>query len=128
MTTKWTETQTSFARFRADGIFEVRMKDGSVENLSMAKSNTELGSVLIGDSIPAPMLLVCGGMLELTSDARAYYSESRQAHHNVSRLAIVMDSYVSRVIGNLFIGIGKPAMPVKLFTGEDKAIAWLKQT
>jgi hypothetical protein len=39
--------------------------------------------------------------------------------------AILIDSSVSRVVGNFFLGINKPAVPTKLFTNEKEAVKWL---
>ena len=44
----------------------------------------------------------------------------------VEALALVTDSPVSRMLGNLFIGLQKPAYPVKLFTNETEARKWLR--
>jgi hypothetical protein len=33
---------------------------------------------------------------------------------------------VSRIIGNFYMGINKTAMPVKMFSNEKEAMAWLK--
>jgi len=41
--------------------------------------------------------------------------------------AILVDSPISRVIGNFFINIDKPPYPTRLFTTETKAIDWLKE-
>jgi hypothetical protein len=124
---EWTETETAFGRFRDDRILEVRCKAGVLETLETAQYNLNLGSKLIGDNARAPMLLVLGGILGITSEARIFWAESEITAQNVSRLALVLDSYISRVIGNIFIGINKPGIPVKLFTDEEKAIAWLRE-
>lgn len=41
-------------------------------------------------------------------------------------LALLIDSPLSRMIGNFFLGINRPSYPVKLFTSETKALEWLK--
>jgi hypothetical protein len=40
--------------------------------------------------------------------------------------ALIVDSPVGRIIGNFFIGMNKPGIPVKIFDSEDKAIQWLR--
>jgi len=39
--------------------------------------------------------------------------------------AILVNSGVSRILGNLFIGLNRPAFPTKIFTKEDQALEWL---
>jgi hypothetical protein len=94
---EWVELETAHCRFRNDGIFEVRSKDG--------------------------------GMLKMTREARDVFSESDLALNNTNRVAIVIQSYVSCIIGNLFIGLNKTRVkiPIQLFTDEKAAVAWLKK-
>jgi hypothetical protein len=126
--TDWTETKTAFIRLRDDDILEARMKDRVVETLEMAKSNMEISDRLIGEGALKPMLLVIGGLLKVNPDARKFYAERGRSEKNkrASKVAIVMNSYISRVLGNLFILLNRADTPVSLFTDEDKAVAWLK--
>ncbi len=124
--TEWTESLTSFARFRKDGILEVRCKDGAEETLDTAKVSMEIGKSLVGDHAPVPYLQVFGGVLGVTTEAQRYYAESEDAQKLVTKIALVVNSYVSRVLGNLFLGLNRPIMPVKLFTDEEKALDWLQ--
>ena len=43
----------------------------------------------------------------------------------VTGLAIVVGSPVSRMIGNVMMGLAKPPYPTRLFVDEDEAKAWL---
>jgi hypothetical protein len=123
----WVETPTSLVRIRDDDILEIRVKDGAVGTLEIAKHGLDIAAELIGESGPKPMLLVLGGLVKMTSEARTYYSECKNTNSTVSRVAIVMKSYISRIIGNLFIGLNRTVTPVSLFTDEGKAVAWLKR-
>ncbi len=40
---------------------------------------------------------------------------------------IIINSAVSRVLGNFYLGINKPSVPTKLFDNEIDAVKWLKQ-
>ncbi len=126
MSNEWIETSTGYTRLRQDGILEVRSKDGAIETLEMAKEHVQLGRELIGDDGPRPMLLVFGGMSNLTSAARDYYAKGAKPKRNTDKLAMVIDSHVSRVLGNIFLGLNRPSIPIKLFTNEDEAVDWLK--
>lgn len=61
----------------------------------------------------------------INRDARTFAS-SEEACEITSAVALLVDSPVSRVIGNFFLGINKPPFPTKLFTSETQAIKWLK--
>ena len=42
-------------------------------------------------------------------------------------LAIVTNSMATKIIGNFFIKVNKPASPTKLFSDEKQAFEWLKR-
>jgi hypothetical protein len=44
----------------------------------------------------------------------------------LSAVALIVGSPLSRIMGNLFLRMNKPAFPVQLFDNEESAIAWLK--
>ncbi|MBI3244794.1 MAG: STAS/SEC14 domain-containing protein [Chloroflexi bacterium] len=41
--------------------------------------------------------------------------------------ALLVGSPVSRIIGNFFIGLNRPSIPIALFASEEEALAWLKE-
>ena len=124
---EWTETPTSFVRLRDDGIFEVRCKDGAVETLETARQNLAIGAEMLGDQRPVPFLQIWGKLLKVTPEAQDFYAESDKVRQLFTKCAFVSESFVSRVLGNLFIGLKKPKVPAKLFNSKAKAIAWLNE-
>ena len=40
--------------------------------------------------------------------------------------ALIVNSPVSKMLGNFFLGLNKPKMPVKLFNSVEEGIKWLK--
>lgn len=72
-------------------------------------------------------LLVDGRMIKtITKEARDILS-SEDAMVNVTVCALVADSMVGTIIGNFFLRINKPALPIKLFTNMEEAKAWLRK-
>lgn len=59
-----------------------------------------------------------------TPEARAIYSGPHSLEY-VSRMAMIIRSPAGRLIGNLFLKVNAPPYPVKLFTAEPQALAWL---
>lgn len=57
--------------------------------------------------------------------ARQYYS-GPEAERAYKAVALIVNSPVSKMLGNFFIGLNKPTMPLQLFNTEQEAIAWLK--
>ncbi len=61
---------------------------------------------------------------EISKEARDYFANERTA--SIQRAtALLIDSPVSRVIGNFFMGLNKPISPTRIFTDPHKAIQWL---
>lgn len=67
--------------------------------------------------------LLVSGLSKLDRPAREYLLRDEG---NVSAVALLADTAVSRMIANFFIGVGRPVVPVRLFTEEQAAIEWLR--
>ena len=68
-----------------------------------------------------PMLVDMTGTAVLTRGARLVFSRPC----SVSRLALLGRSAVDRVIANFALGVGSHPGPMRFFTGEPAALAWL---
>ena len=76
-----------------------------------------------------------GRRLPLLIDTRTMKSFARGARHLfageeaqgcASAAAIIVDTPVSKVLANFYLGLSKPRLPSRLFSSEDEALAWLK--
>ena len=64
--------------------------------------------------------------VQITREARNYYASERTA--SIQRAtALLIESPLSAMIANFFMGLNKPLSPTRMFTSEDKAIAWLRE-
>jgi len=121
---KTKETTTSHHTRTDDDLFIVRMKTGVYETKPEAEENGEALMELLGDDTPLPILIdfsTAGGQ---DIETRRFYAE--KSGRWCSRAAILVGSPVSRVMGNIYIGLNKPLVPTKLFTDEEVAVRWLK--
>jgi len=65
------------------------------------------------------------GLRSLPREVRVYFASPE--HVDVHRaVALIVGSPISRAIGNFFLGFNKPAMPMRLFSDEERALAWLR--
>jgi hypothetical protein len=79
-------------------------------------------TLLEGRRLPA--LVDLRGIRSQTAEARAYLSGPHATR--VSRaVAIVVDSPVSRVLGNFYLGYNRPEVPTRLFGSLEEAESWL---
>ncbi len=61
----------------------------------------------------------------ISREARMYYANERTA--SIQRAtALLVDSPVSRVIANFFLGLNRPLSPTRMFTHQTQAILWLQ--
>jgi hypothetical protein len=107
-----------------DGIFRVRIAPDSHMAIEDAQEIIAYMAATYG-AVGRPSLVDISRMRSITRQARAYFSGPETARIETA-VALIVKSPVSRAIGNFFLGINKTAMPSKLFSTEDPAIAWLK--
>lgn len=58
-------------------------------------------------------------------DAKARRYHATESGQYFTAVALLVDSPLSRVIGNFFLGLNRPAYPLQLFSDESAAIEWL---
>lgn len=72
-----------------------------------------------------PLFVDTREMKSMAREARLYYA-SAEAQAVASAVALIIDTPVSRVLGNFYLGLNKPLLPTRLFSSEDEALEWLK--
>ncbi len=108
-----------------DGIARTKVKPGSEVVLEDAQANSVVVNGFYIDR-KYPLLIDARGIKSITRDARNFFTTNGRKTNTLA-FAILIDSSVSKVVGNFFLGINKPAVPTKLFSDEDSAVEWLKK-
>ena len=72
-----------------------------------------------------PYFIDISQIRSITLEARKYFGNEGSTDR-ASVVAIYSGSPVGRVIGNFFLKINKPPIPMKIFSSKDKAIEWMK--
>jgi hypothetical protein len=117
------QTLTATLRMGREGILRVTMNAGASETLVHAKANLAATTALAAGR-RVPLLVDLRPVKSLDREARALYS-GEQTGSVVCAAAMLIESPLSRAIGNIFMGLNKPAFPLRLFTSEAEALAWL---
>lgn len=107
-----------------DGIARTKVKPGSEVDIDDAKENSGAVNALAQGGGKFPLIIDSRGIKSMTRDARNQFT-TKGRETSVTSFAIIIDSPLSRVIGNFFMGINKPAVPTRLFENEDEAKKWL---
>lgn len=109
----------------SDGIARTVVKPDAEIFLQDAKENTAAVETFYNGK-KFPLLVDMRNIRSISDDAREHFT-LRGRESVVNAYAMLLSSSLSRMIGNFFLTFNKPAVPVKLFNHEDKALAWLKQ-
>jgi hypothetical protein len=113
-----------FTWMGADGIARTKIKPGSSITITHARENSLAVNSLPGPKFP--LLIDSRDIRSMTKEAREFFSTNGR-ETKINSMAVVINSPISRVIGNFFLGINKPPVPTRLFDNPEDAANWLKQ-
>ena len=117
------ETRTQKIWLGEDGILYTIVLPGAGLTLAEAQRITEAEFKLAGGQ-KHPMFVDIRQVKSITREAREHFA-GESVWRFVLAVALCIQSPLSRVIGNFFMGYNKPLFPTRLFTSEDEAINWL---
>jgi hypothetical protein len=127
MDDKTIKTRTATARLEGN-LIKVLTHAGAEVSLEDAKEHIEAGRELASGLEYTLLLVDVRQIRSITRNARVYYANPSGTQDFDNRaVAILVDSPLSKVVANFFIGLNRPASPVKLFTSESEALAWLEE-
>ena len=108
-----------------DGIMRTKVKPNIEITLTLAIENTNAVNSFYTDK-KFPILIDSRGIKSMSREAREHFS-ARGRDPKTNAFGIIIKSPLSRVIGNFFLGLNKPAVPTRLFDNENDAIEWLNK-
>ncbi len=108
-----------------DGIVRTKVKPLAEVSLKESIENSRAVNSFKTEK-KYPLLIDSRNIKSITKEARDYFS-IRNRETRINSFAVIINSPLSRVIGNFFMGLNKPSVPAKLFNNEADAINWLKQ-
>lgn len=117
------ETRVAVVRLN-EGILEHRFHHDVTLTIEDANAIVDASRALVSE--PTPTLAVAHRIRGATRDVRALVATSKAFSDIASRFAMVVQSPVSRLLGNTFFGLNRPPFPTRMFTSEDEAVAWLR--
>lgn len=117
--------ETSIAKiWMEEEIIFVKFIDKLDMTLEKAQSAVEARlSVCAG--ISYPVLVDMRGIRSVTREAREYLAG--EGTRLIKAGALLVESPLSRTLGNIFLWINKPEVPTRLFSDEKEAKEWLKK-
>ncbi len=120
------EIDDAFVSLTEDGIVEIRHKSGLTQTLETLNQQYKATRSLAGDSLPVPVMIVIGEMKGQTGEVRQALARGEELVQIYSAAALVFRTAIARVMASLFTGLYQPGIPVRAFSEEDAAMAWLR--
>jgi hypothetical protein len=107
---------------RPDGIVEMVFTPRIATGLADALAAVEALTRLTGGR-RSPLLVNLHGAGPQDRPARAEFARHDDV---VSAVALIVDTPLSRVLGNFYLSVNRPIAPTRLFDNEVSAVAWLQ--
>ncbi|MBK9259276.1 MAG: STAS/SEC14 domain-containing protein [Polyangiaceae bacterium] len=108
----------------AHGIIVADFDPRAELTLEHARASTESMRRLT-NNVARPLLVDFTNMKSQTKECRDYFAKDPNHIATYTAAALLVNSPLTRVIANFFIGINKAAKPTRLFDDRKKAIEWL---
>jgi hypothetical protein len=107
-----------------DGIARTMVKPDADITITDARENSiAVNSLYTGTNFP--LLVDPRNIRSISKEAREHFSMNNRDSHVIA-FAIIIDSPISKIIGNFFMLLNKPRVPARLFNSEENALKWLK--
>ncbi|NTU83895.1 MAG: hypothetical protein HGA45_31730 [Chloroflexales bacterium] len=118
-------TRSARLRLEEDGIVRATVLPGVAQSLAEAQENFAAQIRLTQGQRHALLVDIRAGQSQ-DREAREFYTRS-EAARVIRAVAILVESPMSRLIGNFFLGFNKPTIPLRLFSSDEEALGWLRE-
>ncbi len=89
------------------------------KQLVLDRKSSSKGSVM-------PVLVIVSNAVNVDRETSKYYQE-KEPYEDICAIALYIDNWVAKVIGNLVFKVKKNPVPIELFNNKSKALLWLEQ-
>ena len=119
------EVETSYVKiWKEDGILYATSSDNLNIDLDTAIQCVH-ERIKFSNGTSYPCLFDMSNVRSANKQAREYMANEGAKY--VRAGALLVDSPLTKTIGNIFLTVNKPPVPTKLFTDETEAKNWLTQ-
>ena len=110
----------------ADGILYQDYPDGAEISIEDSLEELEIYQTTYCKDVKRPIVVDISNIKTVSKESRDIYS-SEEMGKTISAAALIVSNPVSRILGNLYMGISKTRMPVRMFARTEEAKNWLKE-
>jgi hypothetical protein len=109
-----------------DGIFIAYYQHGVKVGLEEAKRIVKDRLAVFGGKRYPVLIVGNGGTPIMSKEARDFFARG-DGVKGFKALAIVVDNFLFKILGNLFVNFSNPQVETKIFSDKEEAKVWLKQ-
>ena len=118
-------TRCSIAWQVAEDIIYVECKENAEIELEDAKEDMPLSEELMKDASHFVTIIEMANIKSVSKEARDWYSKIQNDNPRNISVALVVDSFYTRIIANFFLGFKNSRTIMKIFNEKDLAIEWI---
>lgn len=117
-----TETSKFYTWIDDNGVAKTVVKKMAEIDLEDAIENSIVVNALAKDK-KYPLIVDLRELKTMSKDARKHFA-IKDRETNVVAIALLVESSLSKMFANFYLGINRPKVPVKLFNSSYKAEQW----
>ncbi len=118
------ETSVAMISKVEPGIVRIIYKADARVTIAEARENVDAVAKVVG-GVHSPIFTDIRPISTIDRDSRQYFGGDEAGEVTLAT-ALLVDSPISRVIGNFFIGLNRSQWPVRMFSEESEAMVWLE--
>jgi hypothetical protein len=112
----------------------LEMKDGILFGTYKRglKMNIDVAHAIVADRLAftkgktVPAIIFNQGVISMDKPARDFLA-SAEGTKGLTAAALILDSPFSSFLGNFYLSVNKPPMPVRIFTNDQAAVKWISK-
>lgn len=118
------ETRTARITLTDDGILVIRIRKGARQTPADALENLTTATAEAAGQ-RRPLFVDITGSAPLSAETRHLYSGKALDSGFVALALLIESSPLGRMMGNVYLRVARPGIPLQLFTAEAQALEWL---
>jgi hypothetical protein len=119
------QTRCSKAWLVSNSIIFVECKANAEIQLEDAKEDMELSEKLVAEVNYFATIIDTANIKSVSKAARDWYSQSQNDNPRNVSVALIVNSFYTRIIANFFLGFKNSRTEMKIFNEKDDANEWL---
>ena len=119
------QTRCSRAWLIGDDVIFVDCKENAEIELKDAIEDMELSEKLVAEVNYFATIIDTANIKSISKEARDWYSQAQNDNPRNVSVALIVNSFYTRIIANFFLGFKNSRTEMKIFNEKDDAIEWL---